>query len=54
VVEAAYDNEKLGPLVESMDRTGKVNGALKKRNAASDLHATRSAATRQQWEASNL
>jgi hypothetical protein len=30
VVEAAYDNEKLGPLVEAMGRTGKVNGAFKK------------------------
>jgi hypothetical protein len=30
VVEAANDNEKFAPLVEDMDRTGKVNGAFKK------------------------
>jgi ParB-like chromosome segregation protein Spo0J len=30
VVEAANDNEKFAPLVEEMDRTGKVNGAFKK------------------------
>src|SRR5207249_11125180 len=30
VIEAANDNEKFAPLVEGMDRTGKVNGAFKK------------------------
>jgi ParB-like chromosome segregation protein Spo0J len=30
IIQAASDNEEFAPLVEEMDRTGKVNGAFKK------------------------